>query len=166
MNGTGSGDMAVKPAKPSATEAVLSEFKLKLERRVGHQLWQVSEAVRKIVQAMTLLQQHCGLRMDAAPASRVSKAAGPGASDAGCTANAASDPRWSVARLTQMFTFFRAKQLGFPAARWGGAVGVIGFFLLYEDLPQLIMQTQYGVFPGWDGVAREFGLMAKKTEEE
>jgi len=65
-----------------------------------------------------------------------------------------------------MFTFFRAKQLGFPAARWGGAVGVIGFFLLYEDLPQLIMQTQYGVFPGWDGVAREFGLMAKKTEEE
>lgn len=35
------------------------------------------------------------------------------------------------------------------AARWGVAFGSIGFFLLYEELPQLIMQTQYGIWPGW-----------------
>ena len=73
------------------------------------------------------------------------------------------------------------------AGRWGRALGVVGFFLLYEvgahatqqpiahhslgtrcyhlklakstpslcriqDLPQLILQTQYGNFPGWWGV--------------
>eukprot|EP00966_Prymnesium_polylepis_P334754 7390127-Prymnesium_polylepis.2 len=38
------------------------------------------------------------------------------------------------------------------AGRWGVSFGIIGFFLLYEDLPQLILQTQYGVFPGWSGV--------------
>ena len=35
------------------------------------------------------------------------------------------------------------------AARWGAAAGAIGFFLLYEDLPQLILQTQYGNWQGW-----------------
>ena len=35
------------------------------------------------------------------------------------------------------------------AGRWGIAIGSIGFFLLYEDLPQLILQTQYGVWKGW-----------------
>lgn len=65
-----------------------------------------------------------------------------------------------------MFSAFRAIQLGLPAARWGGAVGVVGFFLLYEDLPQLILQTQYGNFPGWAGVAREFGLMAPLPKDE
>ena len=35
------------------------------------------------------------------------------------------------------------------AARWGVAIGSIGFFLLYEDLPQLILQTQYGNWRGW-----------------
>ena len=58
------------------------------------------------------------------------------------------------------------KQLGIPAARWGSAIGVVGFFLLYEDLPQLILQTQYGNFPGWGGVAREWGLLAPKAEPE
>jgi len=38
------------------------------------------------------------------------------------------------------------------AGRWGVSFGIISFFLLYEDLPQLILQTQYGVFPGWSGV--------------
>ena len=42
-----------------------------------------------------------------------------------------------------MMSMFRAKQLGIPAARWGVAVGSIGFFLLYEEVPQLVMQTQY-----------------------
>ena len=36
-----------------------------------------------------------------------------------------------------MLTWFRIKQLGPPAARWGVAAGSIGFFLLYEELPQL-----------------------------
>ena len=61
--------------------------------------------------------------------------------------------------------FFRMKQLGLPALRWGGAFGAIGFFMLYEDLPQLIMQTQYGNFPGWHGVAVEYGLI-KPTPAE
>ena len=65
-----------------------------------------------------------------------------------------------------MLSSFRFKQLAMPAARWGVAVGSIGFFLLYEELPQLILQTQYGVFPGWTGVAQEFGLAAKPTAEE
>ena len=40
------------------------------------------------------------------------------------------------------------------AARWGVAIGSIGFFLLYEDLPQLILQTQYGNWRGWCAPAR------------
>jgi len=58
--------------------------------------------------------------------------------------------------------FFRAKQLGIPAARWGVAVGSIGFFLLYEELPQLILQSQYGIFPGYKDVLVSFGLMTQK----
>ena len=65
-----------------------------------------------------------------------------------------------------MLSAFRVKQLIFPAARWGVAIGSIGFFLLYEDLPQLILQTQYGNFPGWTGVAREFGLISTPAAKE
>ncbi|KAL1496248.1 hypothetical protein AB1Y20_016211 [Prymnesium parvum] len=57
---------------------------------------------------------------------------------------------------------FRAKQLLQPAARWGMTLGVVGFFLMYEDLPQLILQTPYGNFPGWEGVARHYGLLKPK----
>ena len=57
-----------------------------------------------------------------------------------------------------MLSFFRMKQLAPPAARWGGAVGTIGFFLLYEEIPQLILQTQYGVFPNYTDVAIAFGF--------
>ena len=64
-----------------------------------------------------------------------------------------------------MMSFFRAKQLGIPAARWGVAAGSIGFFLLYEDLPQLILQTPYGNFPGWTGVAVAFGMMKDPKAE-
>jgi len=65
-----------------------------------------------------------------------------------------------------MMSMFRAMQLGVPAARWGVAAGSIGFFLLYEDLPQLILQTQYGVFPGWTGVAVAAGLMKEPKKED
>lgn len=58
-----------------------------------------------------------------------------------------------------MMSFFRAKQLGPPLARWGAAAGTIGFFLLYEEVPQLILQTQYGIFPGYTDVAIAFGFM-------
>ena len=54
---------------------------------------------------------------------------------------------------------FRMKQLVFPLARWGAAAGSIGVFLLYEEFPQLILQTQYGVFPGYTDVAIAFGFM-------
>ena len=60
-----------------------------------------------------------------------------------------------------MLSAFRIKQLLFPAARWGGAAGTIGFFLLYEDLPQLILQTQYGVFPGFQDVLVSFGFITQ-----
>ena len=62
---------------------------------------------------------------------------------------------------------FRMKQLGIPAARWGIAAGSIGFFLLYEEIPQLVMQTQYGNFPGWTGMLAWAGVInePKKTEE-
>lgn len=63
-----------------------------------------------------------------------------------------------------MVSMFQMKRMAMPAARWGGALGAIGFFLLYEDLPQLILQTQYGVWRGWTGVAEEFGLIEKKGE--
>ena len=81
----------------------------------------------------------------------------------------ASDSSYSSAgtnKMSSQFTAFRMKQLLPPLARWGAAAGSIGFFLLYEDLPQLIMQTQYGDFPGWTGVAQHYGLMAKPKEEE
>ena len=58
-----------------------------------------------------------------------------------------------------MLSFFRMKQLGVPAARWGGAVGTIVCFLLYEEFPQLILQTQYGVFPNYTDVAIAFGMI-------
>jgi hypothetical protein len=61
-----------------------------------------------------------------------------------------------------MLSFFRAKQLGFPAARWGVAVGSVGFFLLYEEIPQLVMQTQYGNFPGWSGMLTYLGITKEK----
>lgn len=63
-----------------------------------------------------------------------------------------------------MMSAFRVKQLVFPLARWGAAVGSIGIFLLYEEIPQLILQTQYGVFPGYTDVAIAFGL--KKGPEK
>ena len=44
-------------------------------------------------------------------------------------------------------------------------MGSIGFFLLYEDLPQLILQTPYGNFPGWTGVAVAFGMMKDPKAE-
>jgi len=68
--------------------------------------------------------------------------------------------------MRAMMSMFRAMQLGVPAARWGVAAGSIGFFLLYEDLPQLILQTQYGVFPGWTGVAVAAGLMKEPKKED
>lgn len=61
---------------------------------------------------------------------------------------------------------FRIKQLLPPAARWGGAAGAIGFFLLYEELPQLILQEQYGVFGGWTAVAVEYGFMKPQPKED
>ena len=64
-----------------------------------------------------------------------------------------------------MMSFFRAKQLGVPAARWGVAAGSIGFFLLYEELPQLILQTQYGVFPGYKSVLVAFGAMSQERSD-
>ena len=57
---------------------------------------------------------------------------------------------------------FRMKQLAFPLARWGAAAGSIGVFLLYEEFPQLILQTQYGIFPGYKDVLVAFGLMSQK----
>lgn len=60
-----------------------------------------------------------------------------------------------------MLSFFRAKQLAIPAARWGGAVGSIVVFLLYEEFPQLILQTQYGIFPGYKDVLVAFGMMTQ-----
>ena len=64
------------------------------------------------------------------------------------------------------FSAFRMKQLAPPLARWGGAAGAIGFFLLYEELPQLILQEQYGVFGGWTAVAVEYGFMKPKPAED
>ena len=61
-----------------------------------------------------------------------------------------------------MMSMFRIKQLVPPLARWGVAAGSIGFFLLYEELPQLILQAQYGVFPGYKDVLIAFGLMSKQ----
>ena len=61
-----------------------------------------------------------------------------------------------------MLSGFRIKQLVPPLARWGAAAGSIGFFLLYEELPQLILQAQYGIFPGYKDVLVEFGLMSRK----
>ena len=61
-----------------------------------------------------------------------------------------------------MMSFFRMKQLGIPLARWGVAGGSIVFFLLYEEFPQLILQTQYGIFPGYKDVLVAFGLMTQK----
>ena len=60
-----------------------------------------------------------------------------------------------------MMSFFRMKQLAPPLARWGMAAGSIGFFLLYEELPQLILQTQYGVFPSYKDVLVSFGMMTQ-----
>jgi len=61
-----------------------------------------------------------------------------------------------------MMSFFRIKQLAMPAARWGVAIGSIGFFLLYEELPQLVLQSQYGIFPGYKDVLVAFGMMTQK----
>ena len=60
-----------------------------------------------------------------------------------------------------MLTWFRIKQLGPPAARWGVAAGSIGFFLLYEALPQLALQSQYGVFPGYKDVLVAMGYQKR-----
>ena len=49
------------------------------------------------------------------------------------------------------------------SSRWGVAAGSIGFFLLYEELPQLALQSQYGIFPGYKDKLVGFGLMSQKT---
>ena len=41
------------------------------------------------------------------------------------------------------------------------AIGTVAVFALYEELPQLILQTQYGIFPGYKTVLVEFGLMTQ-----
>ena len=56
---------------------------------------------------------------------------------------------------------FRIKQVVPPLARWGVAGGSIVFFLLFEEFPQLILQTQYGIFPGYKDVLVSFGLMSQ-----
>jgi hypothetical protein len=82
-----------------------------------------------------------------------------------CDAAGAYQHAHATPSQAAMMSFFRAKQLGIPAARWGVAAGSIGFFLLYEDLPQLILQTPYGNFPGWTGVAVAFGMMKDPKAE-
>ena len=57
---------------------------------------------------------------------------------------------------------FTLKKFSAPLARWGVALGSIGFFLLYEELPQLALQAQYGVFPGYKDVLVYMGWMSQK----
>ena len=57
----------------------------------------------------------------------------------------------------------------FPLARWGAAVGAIGAFLLYEEVPQLVLQTTYGVPVTYRDVFEYAGLVAPKpvkTDDE
>ena len=58
---------------------------------------------------------------------------------------------------------FRIKQLAPPLVRWGVAIGSVAVFALYEELPQLALQTQYGVFPGYKDVLVAMGMMSQKT---
>ncbi|KAL1507502.1 hypothetical protein AB1Y20_008337 [Prymnesium parvum] len=48
----------------------------------------------------------------------------------------------------------QVKKVAYPLMSWARTAGVVLFFLLYEELPQLILQTPYGNFPGWGGVVR------------
>ena len=64
------------------------------------------------------------------------------------------------------FSAFRMKQLAPPLARWGAAAGAIGFFLLYEELPQLILQEQYGVFGGWTAVGVHYGFIKEPPKDD
>jgi hypothetical protein len=61
---------------------------------------------------------------------------------------------------------FRMSQLIPPLARWGVAAGSVGFFLLYEEIPQLVMQTQYGNFPGWTGMMAHLGFIKAPPKED
>ena len=61
-----------------------------------------------------------------------------------------------------MMSFYRFKQLAPPLARWGAAAGSIVVFLLYEEFPQLILQAQYGIFPGYKDVLVYMGWMSQK----
>lgn len=52
-----------------------------------------------------------------------------------------------------------AKKFAPSAVRWVVALGSVAFFLTWEDLPGVILQTNYGQPAGWKDVAVAAGLM-------
>ena len=71
----------------------------------------------------------------------------------------------AAAAAGEMQPAFLAKKFGMSAVRWGAALGSVGLFLGYEDLPGIILESNYGVVTTWKDVAIRFGLASPPPEQ-
>ena len=62
---------------------------------------------------------------------------------------------------------YYGKKFAPTLGRWGMAAGSIVFFLSYEDLPAILLETGYGVPVSWRAVGAKIGIMnPPKAAEE
>lgn len=61
---------------------------------------------------------------------------------------------------------YYGKKFAPALTRWGAAAGSIVFFLSYEDLPAILLETGYGVPCGWRDVGAAVGIMNKPASSE
>eukprot|EP00308_Calcidiscus_leptoporus_P006953 CAMPEP_0119358042 /NCGR_PEP_ID=MMETSP1334-20130426/6322_1 /TAXON_ID=127549 /ORGANISM="Calcidiscus leptoporus, Strain RCC1130" /LENGTH=88 /DNA_ID=CAMNT_0007372441 /DNA_START=176 /DNA_END=442 /DNA_ORIENTATION=+ len=54
---------------------------------------------------------------------------------------------------------YYAKKFAVPLARWGAAAGSVVLFLGFDDIPAILLQTNYGVPCSWKDVGIAAGLL-------
>ncbi len=63
-----------------------------------------------------------------------------------------------------MLNPFLVKKYAAPLVRWGAAGTSVLFFLTYEDLPAILLETPYGQPVGWRDVGVAVGLAAPRDD--
>ena len=61
---------------------------------------------------------------------------------------------------------YYAKKFVMPLVRWGVALGSVALFLGFDDIPAILLQTNYGVPCHWKDVGIAVGLLKAPAEAE
>ena len=67
---------------------------------------------------------------------------------------------------TTMRELYFAKKFALPLTRWGIAAGSVVLFLGFDDIPAILLQTNYGVPCYWKDVGIAVGLLKGPNAEE